>query len=86
MSRTGTLGRLFGHAAEPALELHPQDMARRSWPTATWCACSSRRGALVLPVRASDAVAPAQAFIAMHWGEEFVAAAAPPARAAASTR
>ncbi len=33
---------------------------------------SSRRGALVLPVRASDAVPPAQAFIAMHWGSEFV--------------
>ena len=29
MSRTGTLGRLFGHVAEPAVEMHPQDMARR---------------------------------------------------------
>ena len=29
MSRTGTLGRLFGHVREPACELHPQDMARR---------------------------------------------------------
>ncbi|MBS0342711.1 MAG: molybdopterin-dependent oxidoreductase, partial [Proteobacteria bacterium] len=30
MSRTGTLGRLFGHVAEPAVQLHPQDMAQRS--------------------------------------------------------
>ena len=29
MSRTGTLGRLFGHVAEPAVQMHPQDMARR---------------------------------------------------------
>ena len=28
MSRTGTLGRLFGHVAEPAVQMHPQDMAR----------------------------------------------------------
>jgi assimilatory nitrate reductase catalytic subunit len=29
----------------------------------------------VLPVRASDTVAPAQAFVAMHWGDEFLAGA-----------
>ena len=29
MSRTGTLGRLFGHVAEPSVQLHPQDMERR---------------------------------------------------------
>jgi assimilatory nitrate reductase catalytic subunit len=28
MSRTGTLGRLFGHEPEPAVDLHPQDMLR----------------------------------------------------------
>jgi assimilatory nitrate reductase catalytic subunit len=27
MSRTGTLGRLFGHVAEPAVQMNPQDMA-----------------------------------------------------------
>ena len=29
MTRTGTLGRLFGHVAEPAVQLNPQDMERR---------------------------------------------------------
>jgi assimilatory nitrate reductase catalytic subunit len=29
MSRTGTLGRLFGHVPEPGMQMHPQDMARR---------------------------------------------------------
>jgi assimilatory nitrate reductase catalytic subunit len=28
MSRTGTLGRLFGHVAEPTIDLHPQDLER----------------------------------------------------------
>ena len=73
MSRSGTLGRLFAHAAEPALELHPQDLARRRWQDGELVRVRSRRGELVLPVRANAAVAPAQAFIAMHWGPEFVA-------------
>ncbi|MDQ3272654.1 MAG: molybdopterin-dependent oxidoreductase, partial [Pseudomonadota bacterium] len=29
MSRTGTLGRLFGHVAEPSIQMNAQDMARR---------------------------------------------------------
>ena len=72
MSRTGTLGRLFGQAAEPAIELHPQDLARRGWKAGDLLRVQSRRGEMVLPVQPSDSVAPAQAFIAMHWGEEFV--------------
>ncbi len=72
MSRTGTLGRLFGHAAEPCIEMHPQELARRRWSTGDLVRVRSRRGEAVLPVQASDRVAPAQAFVAMHWGEEFV--------------
>ncbi len=72
MSRTGTLGRLFGHVPEPVIELHRQDMARLQLQEGDLAHITSKRGSLVLPVAASDAVAPAQAFIAMHWGEEFV--------------
>jgi assimilatory nitrate reductase catalytic subunit len=72
MSRTGTLGRLFGQAAEPAIELHPQDLARRGWKAGELVRVQSRRGEMVLPVQPSESVAPAQAFIAMHWGEEYV--------------
>ena len=73
MSRTGTLGRLFAHASEPTLDLHPQEVSRRGWTTGDLVRVSSRRGALVLPVAASESVAPAQAFIAMHWGPEYLA-------------
>ena len=72
MSRSGTLGRLFGQAAEPAIELQPQELARRGWSAGELVRVQSRRGEMVLPVRASESVAPAQAFIAMHWGEEYV--------------
>jgi assimilatory nitrate reductase catalytic subunit len=72
MSRTGTLGRLFGHASEPCIEMHPQELTRRKWEAGDLVRVRSRRGELVLPVQPSDRVAPAQAFVAMHWGEEFV--------------
>jgi len=72
MSRTGTLGRLFAHGGAPAVEMHPQELARRGWAEGRLVTLKSRRGALVLPVRGTEAVAPAQAFVAMHWGGEWL--------------
>ncbi|AWI53723.1 nitrate reductase [Aquabacterium olei] len=72
MSRTGTLGRLFGHVSEPAVELHPDDMRRLGLAEGDLVQVRSRRGALVLPAQASDAMAPSQAYIAMHWGPEYL--------------
>jgi assimilatory nitrate reductase catalytic subunit len=72
MSRTGTLGRLFGHVPEPAVQLHPQDMERRGIAPGDLVHVTSRRGSLVLPAEASPDVALNQAFVAMHWGSEFL--------------
>ncbi|MFZ3128209.1 MAG: nitrate reductase, partial [Rhodoferax sp.] len=72
MSRTGTLGRLFGHVPEPAVQLHPQDMARHQWRDGELVSVQSRRGAIVLPVQASTDIGLSQACIAMHWGSEFL--------------
>ncbi|HEX5357847.1 MAG TPA: molybdopterin-dependent oxidoreductase [Aquabacterium sp.] len=72
MSRTGTLGRLFGHVSEPAVELHPQDLARMGLQPGDLVEVASRRGQIVIPAQASDTIAPMQAFIAMHWGEEYL--------------
>ena len=70
MTRTGTLGRLFGHVAEPTVQLHAQDMARRGLTEGDLVHVTSKRGSIVLPVQASAEVAPSQAFIAMHWGSD----------------
>jgi assimilatory nitrate reductase catalytic subunit len=75
MSRTGTLGRSFGHVGEPAIELHPADMARLRVGEGELLKVTSRRGSIVLPAQASDAVAPTQAHIPMHWGSEVLGGA-----------
>jgi assimilatory nitrate reductase catalytic subunit len=72
MSRTGTLGRLFGHVSEPVIQMHPQDMSRRLLKEGDLVHVTSKRGSIVLPVQASDALSFSQTFIAMHWGEEFL--------------
>ncbi|MGE0313729.1 MAG: molybdopterin-dependent oxidoreductase [Lautropia sp.] len=78
MTRTGTLGRLFAHCPAPAVEMHPQELSRRRLAPGDLVRVKSRRGVLVLPVQPSDAVRPAQAFVAMHWGEEWLGGANAP--------
>jgi assimilatory nitrate reductase catalytic subunit len=72
MSRTGTLARLFGHVAEPAVQMHPQDMLRRQLKEGDLVHVTSKRGSIVVPVQAGTDLGLGQAFIAMHWGEEFL--------------
>jgi assimilatory nitrate reductase catalytic subunit len=72
MSRTGTLGRLFGHVSEPAIDMNPQDMARMGLQAGDLVQVASRRGQIIIPAQPSDAIATAQAFIAMHWGQEYL--------------
>jgi assimilatory nitrate reductase catalytic subunit len=74
MSRTGTVSRLFGHTAEPSVDMHPQDMARLKLVDGNLVRVQSRRGSLVLPARSTTTVAPTQLFVPMHWGQEFVSA------------
>ena len=72
LSRSGTLGRLYGHVAEPTIDMHPSDLARLRLANGDLLSVSSRRGSAVLPAQASTSVAPTQAFIAMHWGSEVL--------------
>jgi assimilatory nitrate reductase catalytic subunit len=72
MSRTGTLGRLFGHVPEPTVQMNAQDMARRLLCDGDLVHVTSKRGSIVLPVQASSEVNVTQAFMAMHWGSEFL--------------
>ncbi len=72
MSRTGTLGRLFGHVAEPSVQMNVNDMARRLLKDGDLVHVTSKRGSIVVPLQASPEVAVSQAFIAMHWGSEYL--------------
>ncbi len=72
MSRTGTIGRLFGHVAEPSVQMNPQDMSRRGLSEGDLVHVTSKRGSIVVPVQASNELGLAQAFMAMHWGSEFL--------------
>ena len=72
MSRTGTLGRLFGHVAEPSIQMNPQDMARRLLKEGDLVHVTSKRGSIVVPLQASHEVGMSQAFMAMHWGAEYI--------------
>jgi len=72
MSRTGTLGRLFGHVPEPVLQMHPQDMRRRTLADGDLVQVRSQRGSLLVPVQASEELGLTQVFLAMHWGSEVL--------------
>lgn len=72
MSRTGTVAQLFSHASEPAVMLAKIDMDRRMIAEGDLVHVTSRRGSQILPAMASDGIRSGQAFIGMHWGEEYV--------------
>ncbi|WP_342129104.1 nitrate reductase [Hydrogenophaga sp. OTU3427] len=72
MTRTGTLGRLFGHVAEPSVQLNPQDMERRGLKDGDLVHVTSKRGSIVLPAQGDAGTGLSQAFIAMHWGPEYL--------------
>jgi len=72
MSRTGTVAQLFAHASEPSVVLAQVDMDRRLLKSGDLVHVTSKRGSQILPVVAGDDMRGGQAFIAMHWGEEYV--------------
>jgi assimilatory nitrate reductase catalytic subunit len=73
MSRTGRVGKLFSHAPEASLSMHPGDAARRGLKEGELVHVTSRRGALVLPLQLSEDVQSGALFAAMHWNGQFVA-------------
>ncbi len=75
MSRTGTVARLFSHAPEALLAMHPADMASRRLAHGDIVKVRSRRGELAVGVEASQELQPGQVFLPMHWGSQFMAGA-----------
>jgi assimilatory nitrate reductase catalytic subunit len=54
------------------VQMHAQDMARRQIQEGDLVHLTSKRGSILLPARASAEVGLNQAFVAMHWGEEYL--------------
>ncbi len=75
MSRTGTLARLLAHTPEPALQMHPQDLAERGLADGDLVRVRSRRGELVVAAQACDELAIGGVHLAMHWGSEVLGGA-----------
>jgi assimilatory nitrate reductase catalytic subunit len=72
MSRTGTVPRLFAHAPEPVLAMHPEDMTARGIGDGDCVRVSSRRGDLLLRAESSPEQRRGDVFIPMHWGSRFM--------------
>ena len=72
MTRTGLVGKLFGHVPEPTVQLHPDDMKRLGFDEGTLVHVTSKRGSVLLPAQASADLGANQAFIAMHWGAAYL--------------
>ncbi len=75
MTRTGQIARLFSHSPEPEILLHAEDLIRNDLANESLVRVSSRRGSVVMKVRASDELRLGDAFIAMHWGGKFMGGA-----------
>lgn len=73
MARTSLAPALTQHVEEPCVSLNADDMRRLDLAPGALVRLHSRRGSLVLPAQADDAVRPGQAFVPMHWGSAFMA-------------
>jgi assimilatory nitrate reductase catalytic subunit len=72
MSRTGLVGKLFSHEAEPWLDMNSLDMGRRRFNDGDFVSIESARGSMSIRVRNSTSVRSGQCFVAMHWGPEVL--------------
>jgi assimilatory nitrate reductase catalytic subunit len=72
MSRTGTVAQLFNHVEEPVISMNESDMQRRSIKAGDLVKVSNKRGSLVVRAQASQEMLPAQTFIPMHWGGQYM--------------
>ncbi len=72
MSRTGTIAQLYNHVDEPAISMNQDDMTRRLLKNGDIVKLSNKRGSLNIRVQQSEEVKPAETFIPMHWGSQFM--------------
>ena len=71
MTRTGLVARLFSHSPEPEIVVSEHDLQSRNLANHALVRVTSRRGSVVMKIRASDEMRPGDAFVAMHWCGRF---------------
>src|SRR5258706_5247476 len=71
MTRTGLVARLFSHSPEPEIVVSDIDLQKNNYANHDLVRVTSRRGSVVMKIRASDDMRPGDAFVAMHWGGRF---------------
>jgi assimilatory nitrate reductase catalytic subunit len=71
MTRTGLVPRLFGHRAEPHVEISPQDAKRLGITAAGLVEIHNVRGRSLARALVTDALSPGQIFQPMHWSSSF---------------
>ena len=72
MSRTGTIAQLYNHVDEPLLSMNESDIQRRQLKDGDIVKLSNKRGELNIRIQSSNEVKPAQTFLPMHWGRQFM--------------
>ncbi len=72
MTRTGRSATLLGHDAVPQVHLHANDMTRRGIAEGAWTQVRSARGSVIMRANATESVRSGQAYITMHWGQNFL--------------
>ncbi len=75
MTRTGKSQRLSAHRAVPFVEVHPEDAAARGLTEGGIARVATAHGSAELEVTITDAVAPGQLFMPMHWNAAYASAA-----------
>jgi assimilatory nitrate reductase catalytic subunit len=74
MTRTGRVPHLMAHIAEPSLALHPDDAARRGLADGGLARIVSQQGSAVIRVSVDPAMRVGDAFLPMHWTDQFASA------------
>jgi assimilatory nitrate reductase catalytic subunit len=71
MTRTGLVPKLFGHRAEPHVEISPHDAAQLGITPACLVEVQTGQGTSLARALVSEAVKPGEIFQPMHWSSRF---------------
>ncbi len=75
MSRTGTAPHLLGHAAEPYIDIHPEDAEHLNLQENHLAELSNRGARFIGRVKITTAQRRGEVFVPMHWNDKYASSA-----------